>query len=457
MITPSLEIILLLNAFAPSMTAPCFKNSLVLIFGAILAPGKRTVTSALKVLGIQDANFDKFHRVLSRNKWSPVEMSFILLDLLIRHFVPEGADLEFNLDETLERRQGKKIKWKAWYKDGVRSTGKNVVVSTGLRWLCLTILVKTPWCKRPWSLPFFVILVPSEKACARNNRPHRPGWKRAIFVMKRVKERYPDRKIHLCGDGGFAVVEFVRACQEIKISLTSRLRPDAGLYDYPSSQPSSKRGPKPLKGAKQMKLVDRLKSPKSLWTSGVALWYGQKELNVMYLEGRCLWYTPGQDPVPIHWVLIRYQEEGRKPGELVWKSASFFCSDLSPYITALKIINRYPTRWNIEVTFEEIRAHLGFETQRQWSDTAIERTTPCLFGLFSLIVLMAKALHPEKLPVCTSKWYQKEEATFSDALGAVRCHLWGKINNTNSPFEGDMRLIPATIWDHMVETLCRAA
>ena len=353
--------------------------------------------------------------------------------------------------------EGKKIRWKAWYKDAVRSTGNQVVVSQGLRWLSIMILVKVPWCNRKWALPFFTILVPSEKACARNKRPHHPGWSKAIYLMKSIAAQYPDRAIHITGDGGFAIVEFVRACQELNINLTSRIRPDAGLYDYPMHQPKSKKGPKPAKGNKQMKLEDRLLDPKSVWTKAISPWYGGAEKEIFYLEGRCLWYTPRCPPVSVHWVLIKFQIAGRKPGEHIWKYASFFCSDPTSKITALDIIGRYANRWNIEVTFEELRAHLGFETQRQWSNLAIERTTPCLFGLFSLIVLMGKALYPEKLPVLQSKWYRKEDATFSDVLSAVRSHLWSKMNYMNSSFNDDMRLIPGEIWDRMMNVVCLAS
>ena len=114
--------------------------------------------------------------------------------------------------------------------------------------------------------------------------------------------------------------------------------------------------------------------------------------------------------------------------------------------SAQQIIEWFVQRWNIEVTFEEIRAHLGFETQRQWSDNAIERSTPALFGLFSLVVLIALRLHPHKLPCQAACWYPKQEATFSDALAAVRNHLWQLDNYSTSPDLADAILIPAHLF-----------
>ena len=112
-------------------------------------------------------------------------------------------------------------------------------------------------------------------------------------------------------------------------------------------------------------------------------------------------------------------------------------------------------RWTTEVTFEESRAHLGSETQRQWSDLAIERTTPCLFGLYSLVFLLAHALHPDgKVPLRQTAWYEKEEATFSDVLATVRRHLWGNFNYLTSPNDPHVRLIPAADLIRLAQAVC---
>jgi hypothetical protein len=159
----------------------------------------------------------------------------------------------------------------------------------------------------------------------------------------------------------------------------------------------------------------------------------------------CLWYRLGLAPVPIRWVLPRCTEDSFKP-------QAFFCSD--PQVPAAQIISWFIARWNIEVTFEELRAHLGFETQRQWSDKAVERTATCLFGIFSLVVLMAKVLHPQTLPVRQASWYLKEEATFIDALAAVRSNLWRSVNHSTSAQEADMFLIPHAAPFSLLEAAC---
>ena len=201
-------------------------------------------------------------------------------------------------------------------------------------------------------------------------------------------------------------------------------------------QPKGKRGPKPQKGARQPSLATRLNDPTTVWQRVTLPWYGGEDKTLDIVSGVSLWYHRGTPPVRIRWVLVRCPENSIEP-------TAFFCSD--PTASPEQIIGWFVGRWNIEVTFEEMRAQLGFETQRQWSDRAIERTTPCLFGLFSLVVAMAKTLHPKALPLRQTSWYHKTEATFSDALAAVRQHLWNSFDFGTSSADADMRLIPSAL------------
>lgn len=457
MLTPSTEIIQLLSAFAPLMTVPTFRNACLLIYGTILTPGRRTITAALRVLGVEDAAFCKYHRVLARNQWSPLRMSQALLKLLVDAFVAADQPLLIPVDETLERRQGKRIVYKGWFRDAVRSVGNKVAVSLGIRWLCATLLVKLPWSKRPWALPFYTVPVLSEKTCKKLHKIHRSACWRTAHLAEILRQWYPERTIHLIGDGGFASIELVAACQRQEVNLVSRMRLDAGLYDFPSKRPQGKRGPDALKGERQRKLCDLVTDPKTIWCRASVPWYGGGSKEIYYITGVSLWYTPGQKPVPVRWVLLRYEEIAPKSKKSVWKQGALFCSDTVSAITPEQIIEWFTGRWNIEVTFEEMRAHLGFETQRNWSRKAIERTAPCLFGVFSLVVLMAHLLHPHGLPVQQCVWYEKEEATFSDVLGSVRSHLWDSMNYRKSSQNDEMRLIPDDLWRRLQQVVCYAA
>jgi hypothetical protein len=395
-----------------------------------------------------DKHFTNYHRVLNRDRWSPWVLSKLLLALIIKVFLPEGAPLLLVVDDTLERRKGKKIKYKGWFRDPIRSTVNYVVKALGIRWICLSILVPVPWSRRLWALPFMTIPALGEKTSAELNRQHRTlvGW--AKVMVDKVRRWQPDREITLVGDGSYAAVTLIHHCQQLEkpVKLASSLRLDARLFDPPGSQPPGKPGPKPKKGARQPSLADRLEDPETAWQTATVTWYDQSEKVIQFVTGVSLWHTKGQDPVEIRWVLMRCSEDDD------FEPRAYFCSDAQ--VAALEIIAWLLGRWNLEVTFEEVRAYLGFETQRQWSDQAIERTTPCLFGTFSLVVLMAKVLYPEELPIRQASWYQKEEATFSDALAAVRRDLWQSMEYGWSATDNDQVLISRSMLRALLEVAC---
>jgi len=259
----------------------------------------------------------------------------------------------------------------------------------------------------------------------------------------------------LVGDGEYAAVDVVAACQRQRVTQVARWRLDAALYDLPAPQPRSKRGPKPKKGTRQPALRQRLADPTTAWHRAWIAWYSNQAKEVAWVSGVALWYTPRHDPVRLRWGLVRYEELEKRTGRKKVQVGAFFCTDSEVSVT--QILAWFVGRWNIEVTFEEVRAHLGFETQRQWSARAIGRTTPCLLGLFSVVVLMAKLLHPHALPVRYNAWYNKEEATFSDALAAVRAHLWSRMHYANSPQLQQTSLIPTALWHRVQQVLCYAA
>ncbi len=436
--TPSAEIIQLLSIFATAFTAPTFAKALVLTYGTILAPGRRTVAAALRAMGLADEKrFEKYHRVLNRDRWSPWIVSKILLALLICVFVPAGCVLVIAVDEHLERRWGPKIKYKGVFRDPIRSTAKRVNFALGIRWIVLALVVQTPWSQRLWALPFLAFPALSPKTSQKLNKRHRTVVQWTCFLIDKVRRWQPEREIALVGDGGYAAVPLIQRCQRLKIpvKLVSRLRLDAVLHDRPGPQPKSKPGPKPKKGARQPSLAERLKDPKTVWHKLTVPWYGGEAKDIEFATDGCLWYRRGLDPVAIRWVLVRCPEHSFQPTAL-------FCSAQS--VSAKQIILWFIARWNIEVTFEEGRAYLGFATQRHWSVRAVERTTPALMGLFSLVVVMAQTLHPKQLPIRQASWYPKQEATFSDALAAVRRDLWANFDYSTSADGVNLHLIPET-------------
>ncbi len=192
--TLPIMMIRLLAPFAPLFSKRVWQNAQLLLVGAILAPGRRTVSSALRAMGLdQEKRFHRYHRVLSRASWSSREAGRILLGLLIEAFVGEGP-LILGIDETLERRWGKKISAKGVYRDPVRSTQENFVKSSGLRWVCVMLLVEIPWASRVWALPFLSALAPSERYAAQLGKRHKKITEWAWQLLLVVRRWYPQRE-----------------------------------------------------------------------------------------------------------------------------------------------------------------------------------------------------------------------------------------------------------------------
>ena len=164
MLTLPDAIIPILKPFSMVFQTRTWTKAQLLLVGAILSPGKRTVTSALRATGLSNnANYAQFHHVLNRAVWSPLHLSRILLCLLIGNLDRGDGLLVFGIDETLERRRGKKIRAKGIYRDAVRSSASHFVKASGLRWISLMWLASIPWANRTWALPVLTALAPSER------------------------------------------------------------------------------------------------------------------------------------------------------------------------------------------------------------------------------------------------------------------------------------------------------
>ncbi len=157
------EIIAVLETFAHEFRTGVWERALILLVGAIVTPGQRTVSAALRVMGLQDEpDFQNYHRVLNRADWASRHLSKILLRLLVAAFVALDDPVIVGMDETIERRRGAKIAAKGIYRDPVRSSKEFFVKVSGLRWISMQLLAPIPWARRIWGLPFFTVLAPSE-------------------------------------------------------------------------------------------------------------------------------------------------------------------------------------------------------------------------------------------------------------------------------------------------------
>jgi len=434
--------------FAGCFTRPTWANLLVLAAGALLSPGRRTVAAALSSVGLRGAaGFTNYHRVLNRSRWSGQAAARCLLGLLVAAFVPDGP-VVVGIDETIERRWGARIKARGIYRDPVRSSRGHFVKASGLRWVSLMLLAPVPFAGRVWALPFLTALAPSERYAQTQGRRHKPltDWARQLLLL--LARWLPGREIIAVADSSYAAIELLAAVRR-HVTVITRLRLDARLFDPPPPRLPGTKGRPRVSGARQPTLLRRLADPNTAWQRvTVTGWYGQGERRLDVVSGTALWYHPGKQ-VPVRWVLVR-----DAAGE--FEPQAFLCTDQAADPVA--ILQLFVRRWSVEVTFAEVRRHLGVETQRQWSDLAIARTTPCLLALFSLVTLWASDLAARGLVLPRrAAWYAKPAVTFSDALAAVRRQLWIAQAFSTSRQAQDVATIPRALLNSLMEAACYPA
>jgi hypothetical protein len=443
----------MLAPFAPLFSKGVWQHVLVLLAGVILAPGRRTVSSALRAMGLdQEKRFHRYHRVLNRASWSSRKVSRVLLGLLVEAFVPEGDPLVLGIDETLERRYGKKIRAKGVYRDPVRSTHETFVKSSGLRWVCAMLLVEIPWASRVWALPFLSALAPSERYAAQQGRRHKKITEWAWQLLLLVRRWYPEREIVAVADSAYASLKLLFRCQSLSkpVTFITRLRLDAALYEPAPVRRPGQRGRPRLKGERLPNLSVVAKDPSTVWKPAkIANWYGSGDRMVEITSDTAVWYSTGLFAVPLRWVLVRDPQKE-------FKTQALLCTDLKA--DPQKIVSWFVMRWQLEVTFQEVRRHLGFETQRQWSDLAIRRTTPALLGLFSLVTLFAHRRMTQTAGAFRRvAWYRKSHPTFADALALVRKELWAQETFYGSPADTETVKVPRAFVERLTDAVCYAA
>lgn len=438
-----------LAPFACLFTRPTWGRVPVLIEGTLLAVHRRTVSAALRAAGRdRSPGFARYHRVLNKARWSARAAARVLLGLLVATFVPSGP-VVIGVDDTLERRWGKRIAARGIYRDPVRSSHGHFVKASGLRWVSLSLLAPIPWAGRVWSLPFLTVLAPSERYAQERGRTHKKLTDWARQGLLQTARWLPGRRIVAVTDSGYAALDLLGRVRH-RLSVVTRLRLDARLFDpAPPRQPRMVGRPRII-GQRQPTLARRLADPHTRWQAiTVAGWYGGEDRHVEIATGTAVWYHPGLPVVPLRWVLVR-----DPAGE--FRPQAFLCTD--PDAAPADILAWFVRRWTIEVTFGEARRHLGVETQRQWSDLAIARTTPVLLGLYSLVALWADDLRTSRrlLPL-TAAWYAKERVTFSDALASVRRALWAEAALRTSRQQCDLVEVPRPVLNRLTALACYAA
>lgn len=411
-----------LSPFSAAFTTPTFQRVLLLFVGSVLTRGRHTVTAALRVLRLlPQGHYTDYHRVFSRASWSLWPLGRVLAAMVLE-LVPAQEPAICTCDDTTPQHKGKHVWGKGRHRDNCRSTRSHTVWVFGHKWVVLSISVQFFFARRPWALPVLAALYRAPGQDQQEGRRHKTPIDLARGLMAVLLHWFPDRQFILLGDGGYASHELARFChrrrrrglsRRKRLALVSLCPPRANLYTPP---PRKKAGP----GRPRVK-GDKLPAPQDVVATAqrkksVVGWYGGHKRHIEFVSGCGHWYKSGDGLVPIRWVFV-HDLDGTH------EDRYFYSTD--PSFSPSLIVTLYTARWSIEVTFQEVRLHLGFDTPRCWTKNSVLRTGPCLLGLFSLVCLIyhrhTRGRGTEPL---STAWYAKQEVSFADAIASVRGLLW---------------------------------
>ncbi len=314
------------------------------------------------------------------------------------------------------------------------------------------LLAEVSWARRVWALPFLTVLAPSRRYHEVRGRRHKTitDWARQMLCL--LRRWLPDRELVVVGDGTYATLKLLAACQRMAppITVLTRLRLDAVLHAPPPPRWPSQMGRPRVVGPRQPSLQAVLTDPATVWTPLTQRWPDGTKRHLQAATGTALWYHPGQPTVHLRWRLLRDPSGHRDPQALL-------CT--SPDWPPVAILTAYLQRWQVEVTFQEVRTHLGVETQRQGSAAAIARTTPVRLGLSSWLILVAHHLRRARsLRPRQAAWYAKTVPTFTDVLACVHHVLWMQaLPFSLSPATPDIRKLPQPPPAPLLAALCYPA
>ena len=437
----------LISAFSIAFTRPTFNRAVVLMLGAILSLRHRTVTGMLRAVGpLARGHWSDFHRVLCRRVWSVWPLAKVLAHLVVE-LIPPDEPVLCAVDDTNPQHKGKRVYGKGRHHDACRSTHSHIVWVWGHKWVVLAIQVQFPFARRPWALPVLCVLYRPEELNVLEGRQHKTPIDLARQLMAVLIHWFPERKFILTGDGGYASHDLAHFCFRHRwhVPLISRFNPQANIYAAPPVRRTQAGRPR-CRGRK-------LAPPKTVVAQAkrrrcTVNWYGGQTRRVELVSGDGHWYRSGQGLVPLRWVFV-HDVQGTHRDEYL------YCTD--PTLRPDPIVSLFTTRWSIEVTFQEVRAHLGFNTPRNWSAKSVLRTAPCLLGLFSVVCLMFERMtHHSHAVIRSNPWYQKKEITFSDAITTVR-RLFRQEVFQHPPWATGVDKLPRLFRFTLLDYLSRAA
>jgi DDE superfamily endonuclease len=406
----------LLSTFRPAFSTPTDHRFCVLMLAAVLTTGRHTITNLLRTVRYQaHGHVSSYHRVFSQRRWSTWALARLLLTLLLDHLVPPGPVLLAG-DDTVTEHPGRKLFGKGRHRDGVRSSHSYTAYRWGHKWVVVSVLVKLPMATRPWALPVLAALYRPPEWDRVHGTRHKTPAHMSRLLLACLMRWFPERHFIFVGDSSYGTSETARFCRRHRrhLTLVSKFYGDAALYEPPPPRTRGTIGRPRVKG-------EKLASPQEVVaqvTQRIPLtvaWYGGTTRDIELLTGTGHWYRIGEDLVAVRWVYV-HDCTGTHRDEY------FFTTDLD--LKPQQVVECYTQRWSIETTFQECREYLKLESTKCYAKETVLRFTPCLFGLYTMIVLLYLQLPDALHSPAILSWHGKTTVTFSDMMVRVRRTIW---------------------------------
>ena len=390
----------LLQQFFPIFTTPGAEIFVRLMTGWILCVRRRTVTGMIPFadpLGLR--THDAYHRFLPDARWDMSGLWQILARILIQTLSPKGI-ITLALDDTLFHRSGRTVNGAGYWRDAVRSTQKHLVTAWGLNLVVLTLQIQPPWGGEPLGLPI-------------NMRLHRKKESTLIELAEQmineVARWFPERRFRIVGDGFYATLAG-KSLHEM--TIVSRIRRDANLYDLPGKRRTKQRG-RPRKRGKKLAKLETMATHIQNWQTITFRQRGKIVTRQVYTRV-VLWYAVTHKPV----LLIISRDPACKE-----KDDFFLTTDLN--MTAKEVLECYNDRWAIEDTFKNTKQLLGGQQPQTFKGKGPERAAGLSLWLYSVVWLWYLQQKSTDRYFIVQPWYsQKAVPSFADAIACLRRRLW---------------------------------
>jgi len=442
-------VIPVLTMFRPAFSTPTYHRFGVLLLAAILTTGRRTVTNLLRTMREKaPGHMSSYHRVFSQRRWSAWALARPLITFLLDHVVPPGPVLLAG-DDTVTERPGPCVFGKGRHRDGMRSTYSYTAYRWGHKWVVVSVLVKLPFAARPWALPVLAALYRPPEWDRIHGTRHKTPAHLARLLLARLMRWFPERHCIFMGDSGYGTSETARFCSQHRHHLTvvSKFYGDAALYEPPPPRTSSTIGRPRVKGQK-LASPQEVVANTATRTSLIVTWSGGTTRDIEIVTGTGRWYRIGAALVEVRWVYV-HDCTGTHRDEY------FFTTELT--MKPQHIVECYTQRWSIETTFQEGREDLKLESTKGYGQQTVLRFTPCLFGLYTLVVLLYLQLPRPSDTLSAVFWRGKSTMTFSDVMTCVRRVLWQQwVFQTQAAYQEFSKLSPS-LQDTILYALAPAA